>query len=238
MPATRELLALQSVDGELAVRRARLTEIAPLLGDDSALRALAQRLASEQAEVDSALSRQQELDSVIAGFTERVDAAETRLYSGVVVNPRELQDLQADVNMLKRQRGHEEDALLEVMVELDTARGKRDASAQELESLNVSWAAEQQSLSAEQQRLEAEVTDFEESARGHGCPHPSDRGRALRAGAEEPPAPRRADAQQRMQHVPRRGPDAHGAGGAHLPGPGPVSELRAYLASGVERCER
>ena len=161
MPATRELLALQSVDGELAVRRARLAEIAPLLGDDSALRALAQRLASEQAEVDSALSRQQELDSVIAGFTERVDAAETRLYSGVVVNPRELQDLQADVNMLKRQRGHEEDALLEVMVELDTARGKRDASAQELESLNVSWAAEQQSLSAEQQRLEAEVTDFE-----------------------------------------------------------------------------
>ena len=69
MPATRELLALQSVDGELAVRRARLTEIAPLLGDDSALRALASRLASEQAEVDSALSRQQKFDAVIAGFT-------------------------------------------------------------------------------------------------------------------------------------------------------------------------
>ncbi len=161
MPATRELLALQSVDGELAVRRARLVEIAPLLGDDSALRALAQRLASEQAEVDSALSRQQDLDSVIAGFTERVDAAEGRLYSGVVVNPRELQDLQADVNMLKRQRGHEEDALLEVMVELDTARGKRDASTQELESLKVSWAAEQRSLTEEQQRLETEVSDLE-----------------------------------------------------------------------------
>ena len=161
MPATRELLALQSVDGELAVRRARLSEIAPLLGDDSALRALAQRLASEQTEVDSALSRQQDLDSVIAGFTERVDAAEGRLYSGVVVNPRELQDLQADVNMLKRQRGHEEDALLEVMVELDTARGKRDASTQELESLKVSWEAEQRSLTEEQQRVEVEVSDLE-----------------------------------------------------------------------------
>ena len=161
MPATRELLALQSVDGELAVRRARLSEIAPLLGDDSAIRALARRLASEQAEVDSALGRQQEFDSVIAGFTERVDAAEKRLYSGVVVNPRELQDLQADVNMLKRQRGHEEDALLEVMVELDTARGNRDTSAKELESLKVSWAAEQESLTAEKQRLEAEVADFE-----------------------------------------------------------------------------
>ena len=161
MPATRELLALQSVDGELAVRRARLSEIAPLLGDDSALRALAQRLASEQTEVDSAFSKQQDLDSVIAGFTERVDAAEGRLYSGVVVNPRELQDLQADVNMLKRQRGHEEDALLEVMVELDTARGKRDASTQELESLKVSWEAEQRSLTEEQQRVEVEVSDLE-----------------------------------------------------------------------------
>lgn len=161
MPATRELLALQSVDGELAVRRARLSEIAPLLGDDSALRALAARLASEQAEVDSALGRQHEFDSVIAGFTERVDAAETRLYSGAVVNPRELQDLQADVNMLKRQRGHEEDALLEVMVELDAARGQRDASAQELESLKASWQAEQRSLTGEKARLEAEVAGFE-----------------------------------------------------------------------------
>ena len=161
MPATRELLSLQSVDGELAVRHARLGEIAPLLGDDSELRALALRLASEQVEVDAALSRQQDLDAVIAGFTVRVDAAETRLYSGAVVNPRELQDLQADVNMLKRQRGHEEDALLEVMVELDTARGKRDASSSELESLKVSWAAEQQSLTAEQARLQAEVADLE-----------------------------------------------------------------------------
>ena len=161
MPATRELLALQSMDGELAVRHARLTEIAPLLGDDSVLRALASRLASEQTEVDSALSRQQEFDSVIAGFTERVDAAEKRLYSGVVVNPRELQDLQADVNMLKRQRGHEEDGLLEVMVELDTARGMRDASTKELESLKASWAAEQESLTAEKARVEAEVADFE-----------------------------------------------------------------------------
>ena len=104
MPATRELLALQSVDGELVVRRARLAEIAPLLGDDSAIRTLTQRLASEQADVDSALSRQQEFDSVIAGFTERVGRRREETYQRRVVNPRELQDLQADVNMLKRQR--------------------------------------------------------------------------------------------------------------------------------------
>ena len=170
MPATRELLTLQSVDGELAVRSARLSEIAPLLGDDSALRALARRLASEQTDVDSALGRQQELDAVIAGATERVTAAEVKLYSGTVVNPRELQDLQADVEMLKRQRGREEDALLEVMVELDTARGKRDASASELESSKASWQAEQHSLTAEKARLEGEVADLEsqrESAVAH-----------------------------------------------------------------------
>ena len=161
MPATRELLALQSVDADLAVRRSRLSEIAPLLGDDAALRALARRLTSEQAEVDAALSRQHDLDSVISGFTERVDTAETRLYSGIVVNPRELQDLQADVDMLKRQRGHEEDALLEVMVSLDAARSVRDASARELESLRASWTAEQDTLKREQERLESETADLE-----------------------------------------------------------------------------
>ena len=58
MPASRELLELQEVDGGLAANSARLAEIAAALGDDAELRAIARRLKQEQAEVDAGLSRQ------------------------------------------------------------------------------------------------------------------------------------------------------------------------------------
>jgi len=157
MPAPRELLELQAVDGDLAVRNERLDEIAKRIGDDSALRALARRLRQEEAEVEEGLSRQRDLDAAVAGLTEKVNAAESKLYGGVVVNPRELRGLQADVEMIKRQRWNQEETLLEVMVGLDLSTGNRDASAQQLEQMKRTWKAEQKSLVEEQERLRGET---------------------------------------------------------------------------------
>lgn len=157
MPASRELLELQAVDGDLAVRNERLDEIAKRIGDDSALRALARRLRQEEAEVEEGLSRQRDLDAAVADLTEKVNAAEAKLYGGVVVNPRELRGLQADVEMIKRQRWNQEETLLEVMVGLDLSTGNRDASAQQLEQMKRTWKAEQKSLVEEQERLRGET---------------------------------------------------------------------------------
>ena len=157
MPASRELLELQAVDGDLAVRNERLDEIAKRIGDDSALRALARRLKQEEAEVEEGLSRQRDLDAAVADLTEKVNAAESKLYGGVVVNPRELRGLQADVEMIKRQRWSQEETLLEVMVGLDLSTGNRDASAQQLEQMKRTWKAEQKSLVEEQERLRGET---------------------------------------------------------------------------------
>lgn len=157
MPASRELLELQAVDGDLAVRNERLDEIAKRIGDDSALRALARRLKQEEAEVEEGLSRQRDLDAAVADLTEKVNAAEAKLYGGVVVNPRELRGLQADVEMIKRQRWSQEETLLEVMVGLDLSTGNRDASAQQLDQMKRTWKAEQKSLVEEQERLRGET---------------------------------------------------------------------------------
>ena len=157
MPASRELLELQAVDGDLAVRNERLDEIAKRIGDDSALRALARRLKQEEAEVEEGLSRQRDLDAAVADLTEKVNAAEAKLYGGVVVNPRELRGLQADVEMIKRQRWSQEETLLEVMVGLDLSTGNRDASAQQLDQMKRTWKAEQKSLIEEQERLRGET---------------------------------------------------------------------------------
>ncbi len=160
MTATRELIELQSVDVEIGRRRARLAEISPLIGDDSTVRGLARQSALLESRLRGALSRQKTLDEAVADYTVKVDTAETRLYGGAVRSPRELQDLQADVNMLKRHRAEQEDALLVVLDEVDDARRGRDSAAQLLESATAGWEAEQQSMGEEFERLERETAEL------------------------------------------------------------------------------
>ena len=54
--------------------------------------------------------KQNAIDTVVTGFDDKIKGVETKLYSGTVTLARELQDLQADVAMIKRQRTEQEDA--------------------------------------------------------------------------------------------------------------------------------
>ncbi len=161
MTATRELLELQSIDIEIEQQRARLAEIAPLLGDDSALRTLAEQASSSRNTLDNALARQKELDDAIADYTAKIETAEARLYSGSVKNPRELQNLQADVNMLKRHRAEQEDNLILVLDEVEEARRDRDLLSRQLQSTTADWKANQQSMIEEQTRLRRESVELD-----------------------------------------------------------------------------
>ena len=166
MTAVRELLELQTVDVELGKRSARLAEIAPLLGDDAALRALAKQAEETQVRLDDALGRQKALDDVIADYTARIDAAEAKLYGGAIRLPRELQDLQADVAMLKRHRGEHEDTLIGVLDEVEEEGRTRALLAERLESSTAEWRADQQSMTEEQGRLRSESADLESRRSG------------------------------------------------------------------------
>ena len=166
MTATRELLELQTIDVELGKRSARLTEIAPLLGDDATLRALAKQAKETQARLDDALSRQKGLDDVIADYTAKIDAAEAKLYGGAVRNPRELQDLQADVAMLNRHRGEHEDTLIAVLDEVEEVGQTRTLLAERLELSTAEWRASQQSMTEEQARLRSESADLDSRRSG------------------------------------------------------------------------
>ncbi len=165
MTATRELLELQTVDIDLGKRSARLAEIAPLLGDDAALRALAKQAEETQALLDDALSRQKGLDDVVADYTVKIEAAEAKLYGGSVRNPRELEDLQADVAMLKRHLGEHEDTLIAVLDEVEETGQTRALLAERLESSTSEWRAGQQSMTEEQGRLRNESADLESRRR-------------------------------------------------------------------------
>lgn len=148
---------LQAVDLELDGRNARLGEIRTALGDASSLTPLMQESKVAKTEADLASAKQHDLDQIIGGFEAKIAAADAKLYSGTVTLARELTDLQADIDMIKRQRSEQEDILLEVLEEVDSTQARLKSGTSALAEAEQAWKADQASMTEEQGTLQSEV---------------------------------------------------------------------------------
>jgi predicted nucleic acid-binding Zn-ribbon protein len=96
-------------------RRAALPERAELETQSANLRALDAQAREIRGRRDVVLADEKRLDDEARSLGARADDGDAKLYSGTVSSPRELQAMQADVEMLRRQRSDLEDEELEVM---------------------------------------------------------------------------------------------------------------------------
>jgi hypothetical protein len=138
------LLQLQRVDStidRLQARLAHLPEQAALDALEARARELDAEIAERQAVFDEVSTRQRRLDFEVDTLVQKIKAESGRLYSGVVSNAKELQDISREVEALKRRKSVLEDNDLEVMEE-------RDGVEKELEALTT----ERSSLAAEIER--------------------------------------------------------------------------------------
>lgn len=151
------LYDLQSLDHQISARRARLREIDAALGDDLPIRKAEQRLAKAKADLTPWQTRVTDLDLEVKGLDDKAGAAEKRLYSGAVTNPKQLQDMQEEVASLKRRRAALEEGLLEAMIQVEAHTEAQQEAQSRLEKIKKRWASEQAALKAEKRTLEAEL---------------------------------------------------------------------------------
>jgi predicted nucleic acid-binding Zn-ribbon protein len=111
-------------------RRVALPERAALQQRSADLRALDAQYREVGGQRDVVLADEKRLDDEARSLGARAEEGNTKLYSGTVNSPRELQAMQADIDMLKRQRSDLEDQELEVM----EARELLDAQITALEA--------------------------------------------------------------------------------------------------------
>jgi uncharacterized protein len=112
------LLELQARDttlDQLRHRRASLPERARLEACTADLRTKSAQRAEVTVRRDAARTEERRIDDEARSIGEHVAAADKKLYSGNVTSPRELQAMQADLDMLKRQVSELEDQELEIM---------------------------------------------------------------------------------------------------------------------------
>jgi predicted nucleic acid-binding Zn-ribbon protein len=102
---------------------------------------------------DAELREERRLDDEVRGLQAKAKAEDTRMYSGTVSSPRELQAMQADISQLRRQAAEREDEELEVMVR----REALDAEVEALEAAQAALVAEMQTLLAAIETQEREI---------------------------------------------------------------------------------
>jgi len=161
MTTAAELHALQETDLAMDSAVARLSETEAQLGETEELVAARELVEQRRGETHQIQERQKALDWDAEEVRQKALGIEGKLYGGTIKNPKELEDLQADLSSLRSQLRKREDALLEVMLELEdaeTALKEAKAALVELESV---WKAEQASLTATQAALKGEIRDLD-----------------------------------------------------------------------------
>lgn len=148
---------LQSIDQEWDEKTKRARQIDERLASDPAVAARRADLEAEErlhAEHRSTLrTREMEAKSVDL----KIKEIEGRLYGGGVSNPKELQDMEKDLLMHKRQRSHLDDQLLELMEAVDQTQKRVDERSAALKKMEGTRATDVESLSRERGTITARL---------------------------------------------------------------------------------
>lgn len=128
---------------------------------DERLSNVEKSIAEQQAVVDEIAMRQRKLDGDIEMIATKIEKDQERLYSGEFTNPKELSDLQHEVESLRRRKGNLEDQDLEVMEEREQAENVLAPLLGQVDELRQ----EITSASERRDRAAGETTDHLEQAR-------------------------------------------------------------------------
>ncbi|MDF1512642.1 MAG: hypothetical protein P1S60_02415 [Anaerolineae bacterium] len=155
MAWTHAIVELQQADLEYQRNRQRLAELAKLLQASSAIAGMQQRLSQAQDKAKQARQNQETLEFELGKIQTKLRMDTEKLYSGRITNARELQDLQAETESLKRHITALEDKLLEAMMAREEADEAVVDASQELQRVTAEVEENQQHLTEEREALTA-----------------------------------------------------------------------------------
>jgi hypothetical protein len=161
MSRASSLYRLQSVDLDLDRSRVRMAEIEVTLQDSEAVVRVRGAVAAAEAALQAARTAVKSAEQTVAAHLAKLAESEKALYGGGVRNPKELQDLQSEVESLRRHRQTLEDRLLDAMVIVEEAELERDAVRQELSRVENIQADRNAALDAERRELLARCEGLE-----------------------------------------------------------------------------
>jgi predicted nucleic acid-binding Zn-ribbon protein len=153
MSASLGLYRLQQVDRQIDRAQARLEAIRKILENDTELKQALNRQENALAQDHRAVNELKNAEAQVDAQKIKIEQTESSLYGGSVKNPKELQDLQKDIESLKKHLGTLEERELEAMI-------AAEAAGVELQNANAGLEAIQSRLGNEHKKLIEEQSSF------------------------------------------------------------------------------
>lgn len=153
-----DILTLQSIDDEAATFRAALADAERRLLGDTELDEARTSLAGADVAAREVASNQRRVEDAIASLGARITPEEKRLYDGSVKNPKELSNIQHEVELLRVERSKHEDELLEVLAAREQAESALAQAKASVAALEDRWEQQQSTLERDVRRLNSQIT--------------------------------------------------------------------------------
>lgn len=162
MSQVQQLYQLQQIDTEYREKKQRLGDVLRAQKETAELLAARQQLETAVTTWKKWHTRRRDLGQELDSLNDKTKRSEARLYSGNVKNPKELTDLQHEIEALARRRAALEDDILETMLLLEEAETGKAAAEATLKTIETRWQQSQTGLKQEQNELALRLHDLTE----------------------------------------------------------------------------
>jgi len=160
MSVSKQLYQLQEVDLELESNEQALKQITSQRGESEAVARARNKLALEHQRLEELKRQQHSVEWEIDDLTTKLATTEEELYSGRVRNPKELTNLQHEIDGLKARRDQLEDKALEIMDQVEFATKGVATIDSELKEMEGEWQSQQQELSTNLEQLKSLLSNL------------------------------------------------------------------------------
>ncbi len=166
MTQAEALFHLQEIDLQLLQAQKRLNEIATALLDNKIILEAKTQVEAAQKALTPQQTKARNLELEIQSASEKIRLTDQQLYSGKVRNPKELQEMQQEIQSLKNRTRELEDVLLETMLNVENAETVLSEKQADLQQLTNQSENEQRHLIDEQKKLHSDIKSLQQKREG------------------------------------------------------------------------
>lgn len=161
MSDVADLYALQELDLRVDALHAAAAAAEAGLAEPEALREARDEVETRALALHEAERRLRELEFEVQSVSEKIATLEKKLYGGAIGNPKELADLQHDVESLQRRKRALEDQTLDAMAAVEEAQQALASARASLDAQQAQWEAERDEHLRTLERARSELAALE-----------------------------------------------------------------------------
>jgi predicted nucleic acid-binding Zn-ribbon protein len=162
METTHQLYQLQELDTEIEQKEQSLAQKSGLLGNRETLNAAVQKVTSEQKRLDDLKRQRRDAEGEVNDILGKIKEAEQQLYGGRVTNPKELSNLQHEINNFKSRSDEFQNKALGIIDLLEVAEKSAAAASSEYKTFEEEWYRQQKQIAVEIDPLKANLAELKQ----------------------------------------------------------------------------